>query len=243
VRLDLSKLIIQDQDLADSSRLDVTFFKNSGITRFWTWTKKETLSAFFSIPNISIPKPWEKIFLIVSIIGCVSYFIFLLLLFCVFLFKIKQFNQLGEIIGWTSLIGSTGLLPGMIYATLQTTPIFGMFLFFTIPYFFITLIKCIIEAIWFKLIRCKSLKGILKEIKKYNQLIKAIDINDQLESVNQIKTTISDREKVIEALQLTRLDLIRALKTEKILWDNKGFMKQNPTIFVNSLDILEGSNA
>jgi hypothetical protein len=112
-------------------------------------------------------------------------------------------------------------------------------LFFTIPYFFITLVKCIIEAIWFKLTRYKSLKGILKEIKKYNQLIKAIDINDQLESVNQIKTTITDRDKVIEALQFTRLDLIRALRTEKILWDNKGFMKQNPTIFVNSLDILE----
>ena len=93
--------------------------------------------------------------------------------------------------------------------------------------------------IHFKLTRERHLKGILKEIKQYNELIKAIDINDQLEYANNRQTNITDREKIIEALKLTRLDLIRALNIEKILWENKGFIQKNPTMFVNSLEALE----
>ncbi|MEI6332782.1 MAG: hypothetical protein WCP16_26355, partial [Pseudanabaena sp. ELA645] len=126
MRLDLSKLIIQDQDLADSSRLDVTFFKNSGITRFWAWTSKDTKSAFNSIPDISIPKPWYNIYEIVTVIGAISN---LISLFCLYLNERKQLNELGAIIALIAVIGSTGMLPVMILTTFISIMMIGIFLF------------------------------------------------------------------------------------------------------------------
>jgi len=82
------------------------------------------------------------------------------------------------------------------------------------------------------------LKGLLSDIKRFNSLIKSIHINDQLEEAGNFSVKLKDREKIIEALKLTREDLCRALKTERILRENKRFIARNPALFENNLIAL-----
>ncbi|MEO1432164.1 MAG: hypothetical protein AAFV71_24490, partial [Cyanobacteria bacterium J06633_8] len=49
---------------------------------------------------------------------------------------------------------------------------------------------------------------------------------------------IKERNRVIEALKYTRADLVRALKTERILRDNKKFIVNNSELLANNLATL-----
>jgi hypothetical protein len=94
---------------------------------------------------------------------------------------------------------------------------------------------------WFKFKKWSSrppLKGLLKDVKRFNSLIKSIHINDQLEEAGNLSVKLKDRERIIEALKLTREDLCRALKTERILRENKKFISRNPALFENNLIAL-----
>ncbi|MEM6404356.1 MAG: hypothetical protein AAF757_29725, partial [Cyanobacteria bacterium P01_D01_bin.116] len=79
----------------------------------------------------------------------------------------------------------------------------------------------------------------LDEVDEYHEVIQAIDINDQLDTAGNTQSNISDRDKVIAALQLIREDLVRALKTERILRDNKKLLASNQDLFVNNLANLQ----
>lgn len=83
-----------------------------------------------------------------------------------------------------------------------------------------------------------SLEMLLMDVDRYNAVIKAIDINDQIEAAGNVGVTIKERNKVIEALKLTKADLIRALKTEKILRENRKFLISNSELFMNNLATL-----
>lgn len=83
-----------------------------------------------------------------------------------------------------------------------------------------------------------SLQTLLKDVERYNAVIKAIDINDQIEAAGNPDVAIQQRERVIEALNVTRLDLVRALKTERILRENKNFILNNADLFTNNLATL-----
>lgn len=83
-----------------------------------------------------------------------------------------------------------------------------------------------------------SLQILLNDVDRYNSVIKAIDINDQIEEAGNPEVRIQTRDKVIEALRLTRADLVRALKTEKILRENKSFILSNTELFINNLATL-----
>ncbi len=83
-----------------------------------------------------------------------------------------------------------------------------------------------------------SLEILLNDVDRYNAVIKAIDINDQIEEAGNPGVTLKERQKVIEALKLTRDDLIRALKTERILRENKSFIIKNTDLFANNLPTL-----
>ena len=83
-----------------------------------------------------------------------------------------------------------------------------------------------------------SLRILLNDVERYNSVIKAIEINDQIEDVGNLGVGIQEREKVLEALELTRNDLIRALKTERILRENKHFIITNSNLFTNNLATL-----
>ncbi|MBE9052329.1 hypothetical protein IQ243_18230 [Nostocales cyanobacterium LEGE 11386] len=83
-----------------------------------------------------------------------------------------------------------------------------------------------------------SLEILLNDVDRYNAVIKAIHINDQIEEAGNPEVIIKERKKVIAALKLTKTDLIRALKTERILRENKNFIIQNTELFVNNLATL-----
>ncbi|MBN3961066.1 hypothetical protein [Nostoc sp. NMS8] len=84
----------------------------------------------------------------------------------------------------------------------------------------------------------KSLYILLNEVNRYNTVIRVIDINDQIEEAGNAEVAIKEREGVIEALKLTKADLVRALKTERILRENKNFILSNTELFVNNLATL-----
>ncbi|MEH2326340.1 MAG: hypothetical protein V7K32_22815 [Nostoc sp.] len=83
-----------------------------------------------------------------------------------------------------------------------------------------------------------SLQILLSDVERYNSVIRAIDINDQIEEAGNPEVLIKERESVIEALKLTKSDLVRALKTERILRENKSFILSNTELFVNNLAAL-----
>nr|WP_211173399.1 hypothetical protein [Brasilonema bromeliae] len=83
-----------------------------------------------------------------------------------------------------------------------------------------------------------SLKILLNDVERYNAVIKAIDINDQIEAAGNSGVNLKERNKVIEALKLTRNDLVRALKTEKILRENKKFIVSKLELFADNLATL-----
>jgi NACalpha-BTF3-like transcription factor len=82
------------------------------------------------------------------------------------------------------------------------------------------------------------LVNLIKDVKKFNSIVKAIDVNDQLEEAGNQGMSLNDRSKAIEALKLARQDLVRALKTEKILRENKDVILSNPDLFTNNLSGL-----
>ncbi len=80
-----------------------------------------------------------------------------------------------------------------------------------------------------------SLNTLLHEVERFNAVVKAIDINDRIEEAGNPEVSIRERRQVIEALKYTRADLVRALKTEKILRENKKFIVNNSELLANNL--------
>lgn len=106
---------------------------------------------------------------------------------------------------------------------------------------FAVITAIISRYIWLKKIKNsvqQHLLSILKDVDKYNIIIKAIKINDELEEAGNPDLSIDNREKVMEVLNMTRADLVRALKTERILRENKDFIATNPELFANKLTSL-----
>ena len=92
---------------------------------------------------------------------------------------------------------------------------------------------------WLQVKSPASLSGLLDEVDRYNAVIKAIHINDRLEAAGTTEMSLGDREKVIEALRLTRDDLVRALSSERILRENKSFIAGNPELFATNLRAVQ----
>lgn len=84
----------------------------------------------------------------------------------------------------------------------------------------------------------KHLINLFDDVDRYNGIIKAIEINDKIEDAGNAEVKVGDRPKVIQALQLIRNDLVRALKTERILRENKKFVAANSELFANNLRTL-----
>lgn len=93
--------------------------------------------------------------------------------------------------------------------------------------------------LWRQLTCPEGLTILLDEVDKYHELVVAIDINDQLAASGNLESIIHDRDQVTAALQLIREDLVRALKTERILRDNKKLLANNQELFVNNLARLQ----
>jgi hypothetical protein len=109
-----------------------------------------------------------------------------------------------------------------------------------------TLITLIVVPIVIVAVRWFWLKGnspmtlcsLLDEVDRYNAVIKAIHINDQLEAAGTTKI-LSERHKVIEALTLVKEDLVTALRAEKILRENRTFLISNPELLATNLRTVQ----
>jgi hypothetical protein len=78
--------------------------------------------------------------------------------------------------------------------------------------------------LWFGRKRYQSLMHLLDAIDKYHEVLGAIDVLDQLEIASHSQVKLDDRAEVLEALRLTRDNLVAGLMTEKILRENRGLL-------------------
>lgn len=97
--------------------------------------------------------------------------------------------------------------------------------------------------LWRRKVSPRTLAKLLDEVDEYHKLIEAIHINDQLASSGNLQSNLEDREKVLAALQLIREDLVRALKTERILRDNKKLIAQKHELLIDNLANLQALQA
>ncbi|RUT05979.1 hypothetical protein DSM106972_031850 [Dulcicalothrix desertica PCC 7102] len=133
----------------------------------------------------------------------------------------------------------TPLIVGFIYAflilpTIGTSIPLGLALIIIVP------IVVLITRWFWRLKTCpKVVTVLLDEVDRYHAVIQSIYINDQLATSGNKTSHIEDREKVISGLQLIREDLVRALKTERILRDNKELLANNQELSINNLSNLQ----
>jgi len=66
---------------------------------------------------------------------------------------------------------------------------------------------------------------------RYNEIIEAVRIMDELGAVNQLAVELLDRDEVLRALNATRESLICALMTERILRKHKRFIARRQALF------------
>jgi hypothetical protein len=74
---------------------------------------------------------------------------------------------------------------------------------------------------------------------KYNAVLKVIDINDQLADASNQEVSLKERDKLIATLEITRANLISALKTELILRKNRAFLAHNKELLASNLIAME----
>jgi hypothetical protein len=85
----------------------------------------------------------------------------------------------------------------------------------------------------------KTLTKLLDAVDQYHTLIVAVDVNDQLAVSGNLDHSLDYRDQVITALQLLREDLVQALKTERLLRDNKRLLANQQELFVNHLTNIQ----
>ncbi len=131
------------------------------------------------------------------------------------------------------------IITGLIYA-LIILPTIGSAIGLGIIILIVVAIAVVVGRwFWRRFIYPNTLKILLNEVDKYHAVIQEIDYLDQQAVSENPKSNINDRETVILALQLLREDLVRALKMERILRDNKKLLADNQELFVNNLAHLQ----
>lgn len=222
MKYNLQDLLIKGQDLEEATQINKAFFKYNGLTRCLKWTQEFTKS----IPRF--PKPLQILGLIYSIIIIASLIVRFYLLKALDTFTDRQLLLIK--------IAPILAIPLGIFLLLLS-----LIIVITLLIFIISFLICIVQAIWFQLTRYRSIKGILAETKNYNQLIVDFYQKDKSMDTNLKTEKLQDKQRIVEALYLTRLDLIRALQVEKKIWEQKKKSQYQPenTMFVNSLDALE----
>jgi hypothetical protein len=133
----------------------------------------------------------------------------------------------------------TPLIVGFIYAFL-ILPTIGTSIPLALALIIIVPIIVLLGRWFWRLKTCpKVVTVLLDEVDRYHAVIQSIHINDQLATSGNKTSHIEDREKVISGLQLIREDLLRALKTERILRDNKELLANNQELSINNLSNLQ----
>lgn len=141
-------------------------------------------------------------------------------------------NEMVVALALTAIIG--GLIYGfIILPTLGSSILVGIILLTSVP------IAVIVGRWVWRRFTCSRITTLLDKVDQYHAVVKAIDIHDENSTSGNTESSITDREKVVAALQLIREDLVRALKTERILRDNKKLLTHNQELLVNNLTNLQ----
>lgn len=77
------------------------------------------------------------------------------------------------------------------------------------------------------------LGNLLQEVNKYNDVVKAVEILDQLILAGNLRDNLMNRGDVLQALKITRESLITGLKTERILREHQDFISRRYEVFIN----------
>ena len=94
--------------------------------------------------------------------------------------------------------------------------------------------------LWRKKTCPKRLKNLLDDVDKYQAVSETIDSKDSLNAeIAELK--LNNRSSLIEAVQLTREDLVKALKAERSLRSNNSSIA--PELFNNNLQALTAIQA
>lgn len=107
--------------------------------------------------------------------------------------------------------------------------LFIIFVIMTLGLILEDVFKIIISA------RNKNLLKLFDDVDRYNAIVKAIVIHDEIEATGTTKARLSNRDGIVEALQLIRDDLVRALTMERILKKHKKFISSNAKLFASNL--------
>lgn len=77
-----------------------------------------------------------------------------------------------------------------------------------------------------------------EQVKKFNSIVKAIDVNDQLLDAGHKGFSSQERKQAIDFLVKVKAKLVMALKTERIFRENKDIVNINNDFVINRLDEL-----
>jgi hypothetical protein len=132
----------------------------------------------------------------------------------------------------------TPIIVGLLYVFI-ILPLGGSLPVTLVTLIVVPLVVIVMRWFWLKRNSLATLCSLLDEVDRYNTTIKAIHINDQLEAAGTSEGSLSDRQKVIEALTLIREDLVRAIRAERILRENQSFLVGNPELLVTNLRTLQ----
>jgi hypothetical protein len=78
-----------------------------------------------------------------------------------------------------------------------------------------------------------SVIKLLEEVQKYQEVIQAVDVLDQLVAAGNLQGTMINRQEAVKALKITRESLVCALKTERVFRENEAFINQRHQLFAN----------
>ncbi|HEY9852774.1 MAG TPA: hypothetical protein V6D28_25095 [Leptolyngbyaceae cyanobacterium] len=82
--------------------------------------------------------------------------------------------------------------------------------------------------------------NLVKEVNNFNLLVEDLRLNEKPEEEMKKKSTLlMDREKVVEAIELAKYDLVRALILEKKFREDKSFVDAENELLASNLSTLQ----
>ncbi len=84
--------------------------------------------------------------------------------------------------------------------------------------------------LWRRSQKFQTFLTLVEEIKKYNEVVRSLDILDKIEAAGAA-IQLSDRQEVIEALNITRESLLGSLRTDRILRENQDLLDRRHELF------------
>ena len=79
--------------------------------------------------------------------------------------------------------------------------------------------------------RLLTLSHLLDEIDRFNEMVAAVEILEELGAAKTSRLNLENQQEVIEALHLTRESLVCGLMTERIMRKHQRFMSQRAEMF------------